>query len=55
MNIVLIPGACHGAWWYAPVVDSLTAWGHGAHALTLPASASEPRRRARRWPRTSRT
>jgi pimeloyl-ACP methyl ester carboxylesterase len=36
MNIVLIPGACHGAWWYAPVVDSLTAWGHGAHALTLP-------------------
>jgi pimeloyl-ACP methyl ester carboxylesterase len=36
MNIVLIPGACHGAWWYAPVVESLTARGHAAHALTLP-------------------
>lgn len=36
MNIVLVPGACHGAWWYAPVVDTLTAQGHAAHALTLP-------------------
>ncbi|WP_433802057.1 alpha/beta fold hydrolase [Actinomycetospora sp. CA-084318] len=36
MHIVLIPGACHGAWWYAPVVDALATHGHRATALTLP-------------------
>ncbi|GAA4849524.1 alpha/beta fold hydrolase [Actinomycetospora corticicola] len=36
MNVVLIPGACHGAWWYAPVVENLAARGHRALALTLP-------------------
>ncbi|MEJ2870902.1 alpha/beta fold hydrolase [Actinomycetospora sp. OC33-EN08] len=36
MKIVLIPGACHGAWWFEPVVDDLAARGHPAVALTLP-------------------
>lgn len=36
MTVVLIPGACHGAWWYAPVVDTLAARGRAALALTLP-------------------
>lgn len=36
MNIVLVPGACHGAWWYAPVVVELEAAGHAALAVTLP-------------------
>lgn len=35
-TVVLVPGACHGAWWYAPVVDALTARGHRALAVTLP-------------------
>ncbi|MDL5160217.1 alpha/beta fold hydrolase [Actinomycetospora termitidis] len=36
MKIVLVPGACHGAWWYRPVVDVLAARGRSALALTLP-------------------
>jgi pimeloyl-ACP methyl ester carboxylesterase len=35
-TVVLVPGACHGAWWYAPAVEALTARGHRAHAVTLP-------------------
>lgn len=35
-TVVLVPGACHGAWWYAPVVDALAARGHRALAVTLP-------------------
>ena len=35
-TVVLVPGACHGAWWYAPAVDALTARGHRACAVTLP-------------------
>jgi pimeloyl-ACP methyl ester carboxylesterase len=32
---VLVPGACHGGWWYRPVVDALESRGHRARALTL--------------------
>lgn len=32
---VLVPGACHGGWWYRPVVDRLEELGHRAHAVTL--------------------
>jgi hypothetical protein len=32
---ILVPGACHGGWWYQPVVDALRAAGHGADAITL--------------------
>ena len=35
-TVVLVPGACHGAWWYAPAVEALTACGHRALAVTLP-------------------
>jgi pimeloyl-ACP methyl ester carboxylesterase len=35
-TVVLVPGACHGAWWYAPVVDALAARGRRALAVTLP-------------------
>jgi pimeloyl-ACP methyl ester carboxylesterase len=35
-TVVLVPGACHGAWWYAPVVDTLAARGRRALAVTLP-------------------
>jgi pimeloyl-ACP methyl ester carboxylesterase len=31
----MVPGACHGGWWYADVVASLEACGHQAQALTL--------------------
>jgi pimeloyl-ACP methyl ester carboxylesterase len=34
-TFVLIPGACHGGWWYQPVVERLTALGHTAVAVTL--------------------
>jgi hypothetical protein len=31
---VLVPGACHGGWWYQPLVDALRAAGHEADAVT---------------------
>jgi len=31
---VLVPGACHGGWWYQPLVDRLAAAGHAAVAVT---------------------
>lgn len=34
-SFVLIPGACHGGWWYEPLVSALRADGHQACALTL--------------------
>ena len=33
-TFVLVPGACHGDWWYAPVVEALAAQGHHAVAVT---------------------
>lgn len=32
---VLVPGACHGGWWFEPVVDGLQQSGHTADAVTL--------------------
>jgi pimeloyl-ACP methyl ester carboxylesterase len=34
-SFVLVPGACHGGWWFAPLVDALESEGHRAHAVTL--------------------
>jgi len=35
MDVVLIPGANHGGWWYQPVVERLDALGHRGVAVTL--------------------
>jgi pimeloyl-ACP methyl ester carboxylesterase len=32
---VLVPGACHGGWWYDPLVERLRAAGSAATAVTL--------------------
>lgn len=32
---MLIPGACHGGWWFEPVADALRAAGHETDAVTL--------------------
>ncbi len=34
-TFVLVPGACHGGWWYAPLVTALQSEGHRAFAVTL--------------------
>lgn len=34
-TFVLVPGACHGGWWFQPVVDRLHDLGHSATAVTL--------------------
>lgn len=34
-TFVLVPGACHGGWWYEPLVLRLQAHGHAASAVTL--------------------
>ncbi len=34
-TFVLVPGACHGGWWYHPTVVELQTLRHHAHALTL--------------------
>ena len=34
-TIVLVPGACHGGWWYEPLVQRLAELGHRATAVTL--------------------
>lgn len=34
-TFVLVPGACHGGWWYEPLAERLTALGHRAEAVTL--------------------
>ncbi len=33
-TFVLVPGACHGGWWYDPLVARLEAEGHTAVAVT---------------------
>lgn len=35
MDVVLVPGANHGGWWYLPVVERLKALGHRGVAVTL--------------------
>jgi pimeloyl-ACP methyl ester carboxylesterase len=42
-TFVLVPGACHGGWWYDPLVQRLNAEGHAAHAVTLAGLEDEPR------------
>jgi pimeloyl-ACP methyl ester carboxylesterase len=34
-RFVLVPGACHGGWWYDPLVTALGEHGHDASAMTL--------------------
>lgn len=34
-SYVLVPGACHGGWWFEPVAAALRAAGHEAAAVTL--------------------
>lgn len=34
-TFVLIPGACHGGWWFEPVAQRLRELGHTAYAVTL--------------------
>jgi pimeloyl-ACP methyl ester carboxylesterase len=35
MDVVLVPGANHGGWWYQPVVERLEALGHRGVPVTL--------------------
>lgn len=39
---VIVPGACHGGWWYDPPVQALTGAGHTATAVTLVGLEDEP-------------
>jgi pimeloyl-ACP methyl ester carboxylesterase len=39
---VLVPGACHGGWWYEPLAAELRREGHAAHPVTL-AGLADPR------------
>lgn len=34
-TFVLVPGACHGGWWFSDLVEELRGRGHSALALTL--------------------
>ena len=34
-NIVLVPGAFHGAWYYSPIMPRLRAAGHEVFAISL--------------------
>ncbi len=34
-TFVLVPGAGHGGWWFAPLVERLREHGHDAHPVTL--------------------
>ena len=34
-TFLLVPGACHGGWWFAPVVEALHGRGHRGHPVTL--------------------
>ena len=34
-TFLLVPGACHGGWWYDELVDALAALGHRGVPLTL--------------------
>ena len=34
-TFLLVPGVCHGPWWYEPVIERLAAQGHTASAVSL--------------------
>ncbi|MHB1504921.1 MAG: alpha/beta fold hydrolase [Acidimicrobiales bacterium] len=42
-TFVLVPGACHGGWWYDPLVGALEADGHVPVAITLAGLEDTPR------------
>lgn len=42
-TFVLVPGACHGGWWYEPLARLLEQDGHTAVALTLAGLEEKPR------------
>jgi hypothetical protein len=44
-DYILVPGAWHGGWWYAPVVEELESQGHHAEAGTLAGLGVDRRRR----------
>jgi thioesterase domain-containing protein len=43
ITFVLVPGACHGGWWYEPLAQRLEHDGHAAVPLTLAGLEDEPR------------
>lgn len=43
ITYVLVPGACHGGWWYDPLVAAIERDGHRARAVTLAGLENEPR------------
>jgi pimeloyl-ACP methyl ester carboxylesterase len=42
-SFVLVPGACHGGWWYEPLVRRLEEDGHVGVPVTLAGLEEEPR------------
>ena len=34
-TFILVPGLCHGAWWFEPLARRLRSHGHEAHPITL--------------------
>ena len=43
MRYILVPGACHGGWWYEDAVRALEAAGHHAQGVTLAGLAPDGR------------
>ena len=41
-TVVLVPGACHGGWWYQPLVARIEQSEHAARAVTLAGLEDEP-------------
>jgi hypothetical protein len=48
-TFVLVPGACHGAWWYQPVARRLRGRGHLAYAISLTGVGDRAGKVARRY------
>lgn len=42
ITFVLVPGACHGVWWYEPLAHRLEQDGHAAVPVTLAGLEEEP-------------
>jgi len=43
ITFVLVPGACHGGWWYEPLARQLEHDGHAALPITLAGLEDQPR------------